>query len=230
VDLRAAASDRRLLLRQLDLFRDVPPDIVERLASHVRVSHFAPGQQIFEKGDAALGLFRALSPNGSGIVLNLIGFGEIFGEIGLLDGNTRSADAIAFTECQLLAIDGRDFNAALSGNPTMALKVLSLVSSRLRRTSEQVEEIAFADLPTRLAKVLLWLSDQQNDGGGGMRPSRITITQKELGRTVGFSRESTNKCLREWEDAGYLRLEKGGCTILNHAFLQRMTEFSETLA
>jgi len=225
-------------LKQLDMFRDVPPDIVDRLATHVRLSPHAAGEQIFEKGDPALGLFgvlsglvqiRALSPGGAGIVLNLIGAGEIFGEIALLDGNTRSADAIAFTECQLLVIDGRDFNAVLSIHPGMARKVLSLVSGRLRRTSEQVEEIAFADLPTRLAKALLWLSDQQGDGDGSRPAGHIAITQKELGRTVGFSRESTNKCLREWEDAGHLKLEKGGCTILNHAFLEHMTELSESV-
>ncbi|MBM6593192.1 Crp/Fnr family transcriptional regulator [Microvirga pudoricolor] len=227
------------MLKQLALFRDIPPDLMERLASHVRMSHCTPGQRIFEKGDTALGLFgvlsglvqiRALSPAGSGIVLNLIGPGEVFGEIALLDGNTRTADAVAFTECHLLTVDGRDFNATLSGNPSMALKVLSLVSSRLRRTSEQVEEIAFADLPTRLAKALLWLSDQQRESPGGIRPNRITITQKELGRTVGFSRESTNKCLREWEDAGHLRLEKGGCTILNYGFLHKVTAFSDLTA
>jgi CRP-like cAMP-binding protein len=109
--------------------------------------------------------------------------------------------------------------------PAFAVKLLALVSGRLRQTSDQVEELTFSDPPVRLAKALLRLARHQ--GTAGDEKPRIRITQKELGRTVGLSRETTNKCLNEWALAGALAIEKGGCTILDRSFLASITEADE---
>jgi CRP-like cAMP-binding protein len=97
--------------------------------------------------------------------------------------------------------------------PVLAIKLLEVVSSRLRRTSQQVEDLSFGDLSVRLAKALLRLAELQ--GTLGTPRPRVRITQKELGQTVGLSRERTNWYLRAWEKVGYLTLEKGGCVINN---------------
>jgi CRP/FNR family transcriptional regulator, cyclic AMP receptor protein len=221
--------DKRAVLARHEFFCELPPAVIERLAAHARLSTYCSGQPIFRKGEEGLGLIAVLSgvvkistPSAEGkeITLNLIGPNEIFGEIALLDGGPRTADATAMTRCQLLKLDRRDFASVLQDEPTLAIRLLALVARRLRQTSEQVEDITFADPPKRLAKALLRLADMQGAPEG--HHVRIAITQKELGRTVGLSRESTNKWLRDWEDAGYVTLEKGACIIRDRGFLEEL--------
>jgi CRP/FNR family transcriptional regulator, cyclic AMP receptor protein len=151
-----------------------------------------------------------------GELVLLVGANELFGEIALLDGEPRTADATAAEPCHLLFLDRRDFLSILSEEPSMAIKLLLVVSDRLRQTSEQVEEITFEPPPVRLAKALLRVAQLQGTAGAA-RP-RIKITQQELGRTVGLSRETTNKYLNEWALTGEIAIEKGGCTLLNSSF------------
>jgi CRP-like cAMP-binding protein len=85
------------------------------------------------------------------------------------------------------------------------LKFIEILCSRLRHTSEQVQDITFLNLPTRLAKTLLQLTA----GEEGSR-RKATITQREISQMIGMSRESTNKQLRAWAKRGWIRLERGG--------------------
>jgi CRP/FNR family transcriptional regulator, cyclic AMP receptor protein len=203
-----------------DFFRGLPQSTVKRLAAHARQAVMPAGQQIFSKGDAGHGLLAVLSgvvkvsvPSESGkeIVVNLIGPNEVFGEIALLDGGPRTADATALSECVLLVLDRRDVLPILMEEPVVAIKLLQVVSNRLRRTTKQVEDISFGDLSVRMAKTLLRLAELQ--GTIDQARPRVAITQKELGQTVGLSRERTNWYLKGWEKAGYISVEKGGCVI-----------------
>ena len=219
VDERTVAKSA--VLGRHEFFRDLPPAALHKLASHSRQQAFTAGQRIFSKGDAGLGLLAVMSgivkisvpgEDGREIVLNLIPPNEIFGEIALLDGKPRTADATALVACQLLVLDRRDFIPLISEVPTIAVQLLEIISGRLRRTTEQVEDMYFGNLEARLAKALLRLAEIQ---GVARQPRpRVSITQKELGFSVGLSRESTNRYLRDWEEAGYVTLEKGTC-ILN---------------
>jgi CRP/FNR family transcriptional regulator, cyclic AMP receptor protein len=216
-------------LRRHEFFRSVPEEITARLAAHAREVSFRPGQRIFNRGDEGHGLLAVLSgtvkisiqsERGQEIVLNLIGPNEVFGEIALLDGGTRTADATAVTRCQLVSLDRRDFVAVLTSEPLLAVKLLEVVSGRIRRTSQQVEDLTFADLPTRLARVLLRLAEVQGTAEGSAR--RLAITQQELGRMTGHSRESINRELRDWQERGLVALEKAACTLKNLEGLERI--------
>ena len=227
MDVDELIPDKRAVLARHLFFREVSPAIIERLASHARLSSEPAGRVLFRKGDEGTGLLAVLSgvvritvPSGDGkeIVLNMIGPNQIFGEIALLDGGPRTADAVAATKCQLLTLDRRDFLGVVQDHPDFAIRLLTLMSVRLRQTSEQVEDMTFADPQTRLAKALLRLAEVQGVAAA-MQP-RVTITQKDLGWTVGLSRESTNKWLREWEEAGYVELGKGSCLIRQRGFLE----------
>jgi CRP-like cAMP-binding protein len=149
------------------------------------------------------------SAEGKDIVLNMFREGDVFGEIALLDGRPRTADATAMTPCELIVIERRDFVPFLRDHPDVMLKLIEILCSRLRHTSEQVQEITFLNLPTRLAKALLQLAA----GSPADRP-KVAITQRELSQIIGRSRESTNKQLRAWEKRQWIRLERGGISIL----------------
>ena len=188
------SRDKLSLLRSHPLFRDLPPGVIEHLGSYMKTRRVARGTSIFAKGDPGTGLM-----------------GVLFGEIALLDGRPRTADATAMSDSELIVIERRDFVPFLSGQPDVMLKFIEILCSRLRRTSEQVQDITFLNLPTRLAKTLLQLT-----GGvqGSATPSKATITQREISQMIGMSRESTNKQLRAWAKRGWIRLERGGVGVI----------------
>ena len=223
-------NNKRAILARHSFFQDASPGMLDRLAARARGATYAPGQAIFRKGDAGLGLFAVLSglvrislpsENGRELVLRLIGPNEVFGEIALLDGGQRTADASAAANCHLLFLDRRDFLAALADEPGFGIKLLAFLCQRLRQTSEQVEDLTFADPSIRLAKALLQLAERQ--GAANSAEIKVNTTQKELGVAIGLSRESTNKYLREWERGGHIALQKGACVILHKDFLIRLT-------
>jgi len=212
--------DKLSLLRNHPLFGDLPPAVIEHLGSYMKTRKVARGATIFAKGDPGTGLMGVLagsvkvsvaSTEGKDIVLNIFREGEIFGEIALLDGRPRTADATAMAACELIVIERRDFVPFLSGHPDVMLKFIEILCSRLRRTSEQVQDVTFLNLPTRLAKTLLELTSSET----GAAPRRkVAITQREISQIIGKSRESTNKQLRAWAKRGWIRLERGGVSVL----------------
>jgi CRP/FNR family cyclic AMP-dependent transcriptional regulator len=228
MDINDLVLDKRAVLARHQFFQGVATEIVDRLASRARLTSEPEGRVLFRKGDPGTGLLAVISgivrisvPSGEGseIVLNLVSNGQIFGEISLLDGGPRTADAVTASKCQLLILDRRDFVGVLHDHPSFAVRLLGLICTRLRQTSEQVEDMTFASPETRLAKALLRLADVQ--GVGTAEEPLVSITQKALGWTIGLSRESTNKCLREWEEAGYVGLGKGTCLIRDRVALNR---------
>ncbi|HWP16664.1 MAG TPA: Crp/Fnr family transcriptional regulator [Xanthobacteraceae bacterium] len=212
--------DKLSILRNHSLFGQLDVDALTRLASYSHSKSVSAGTTIFERGDPGTSLFAVLrgtvkisnqSSDGKDAVLNMIPAGGIFGEIALLDGQPRTADAFAVSDCELMQIDRRDFVPLISQRPEIALKLIEILCSRIRHTSEQVEDMTFLDLPGRLAKTLLWLSEQSGSSAG----RKVSITQREIGQIIGMSRESTNKQLREWEEKKWLKLERGGLVILD---------------
>jgi CRP/FNR family transcriptional regulator, cyclic AMP receptor protein len=113
--------------------------------------------------------------------------------------------------CELVVIERRDFVPFLSSHPDVTLKFIEILCSRLRRTSEQVQDVTFLNLPTRLAKALLQLTSAED--GSPLR-GKVTITQREISQIIGRSRESTNKQLRAWAKRGWIRLERGGVSVM----------------
>lgn len=226
-DTKEGTIDRKAMLRDHPLFSGLPAEIIDRLCAYAKMKDVKRGVTIFTKGEQGMSMFAVCagtvkisvpSTEGKDAVFNLISEGGIFGEIALLDGHPRTADAIAATNCQLMMIDRRDFLPLVRGHPDLALKIIDVLCARLRHTSEQVEDIVFLDLPGRLAKTLLRLG---NDKPNAKR--KIAITQREIGQIIGMSRESTNKQLRDWERRKWIRLERGGIVILQHAALNALT-------
>jgi CRP-like cAMP-binding protein len=229
-----SASDKHAILSSHEFFRGLPSETLDKLVAHARTIEYGAGKRIFSKGDAGQGLLASLaglvkicvsSGEGREIVLNLIGPNEVFGEIALLDGGPRTADAIAVTRCKLLVLDRRDLLPLLHQQPVMCIRLLETMSRRLRQTSEQVEDLSFEGVPLRLAKALLRLADVQDTAR--MPKPRILITQKALGQTVGLSRESINKHLQAWRQAGIITIDKGACVLLEPELLRQFATSHE---
>jgi CRP-like cAMP-binding protein len=111
----------------------------------------------------------------------------------------------------------------LRSQPDVTLKLMEILCSRLRRTSEQVHEMTFLNLSTRIAKTLIRLAEKAKDTDRG---GKVTITQREISQIVGRSRESTNKRLRAWEKSGWIRLQRGSVTVLKPEKLEHIVATS----
>ena len=161
------------------------------------------------------------SADGRSAILNLIGAGEIFGEIAVLDGQARTADATANSNCEIFVIDRREFIPFVKSQPALAMKFIELLCTRLRWTSEQVEQVILQNLPGRLASALLRLTEKDKLTPAGRT---IAVTQQEISEMVGMTRESINKQLRVWADRKWVRLEHGAIVVLNAEPLQELAE------
>jgi CRP/FNR family cyclic AMP-dependent transcriptional regulator len=224
---KAASPDKLALLRNHFLFGQLPPAAIEHLGSYMKRRKLARGSTIFEKDDPGTGMMGILSgsvkisvpsADGRDIVLNIMHEGDVFGEIALLDGHPRTADAIAMTDCELMVIERRDFIPFLRSQPELAIEIIKMLCSRLRRTTDQVQDLSFLNLPTRLAKALLRLTEIE-----GSDPTRkIAITQREVSQIIGRSRESTNKQLSAWAKRGWIGLQRGGIAVLRRDQLARV--------
>ena len=229
-DPRQAAGNKLSVLRKHPIFADLEPDALDQLCRYAKLTTVKRGATIAAKGDPGNNLFAVItgtvkisssSPDGRNAILNLIGPGEIFGEIAVLDGAPRSADATANTNCELYIIDRRDFLPFVKSQPALAMKFIELLCARLRWTSQQVEQVILQNLPGRLASALLGLTEERKfDSGSGT----LAITQQEISEMVGMTRESINKQLRAWAGRNWVRLEHGAIVVLDTDALRELAE------
>ena len=217
-------------LARVKLFADLAAEDLVALAADLQRRRYGKGQFIFQQGDPGLCLYlvesgkvkiASFSSEGKGLVLNLLGPGNFFGELALLDGEPRSADAVAQEPCQLLLLQRDDFMHFLEARPHVAIKLLATVSRRLRHTTQQAEDIIFFDLPARLARVLLELAEAERTSTEGEWVIASRPTQAELAEMVGATRESINKWLGVFEDQGLLRRERNQLVILQPEALRK---------
>jgi CRP-like cAMP-binding protein len=205
------------LLDKCVLFRGLSDQERTDLAAHARARTFAANEPIFHIGDLGCSVMGVVvgtvrislpAPKGREIILADLSAGELFGEIAMLDGKQRSANATALTNCEVLALERRDVLPFLERSPKACLNLMQLLCDRIRRSDERMAEIAFFDLPARLARVLLRYPTQ------GRGTPRLSLSQRELAEMSGSTRENVNRCLRDWERHGILQLKNRWTIIL----------------
>jgi CRP/FNR family cyclic AMP-dependent transcriptional regulator len=227
-DARGFSSTKLAVLRKHPMFCDLGPEALDQLCRYAKHTTLKRGTTIVSKGDPGNSLIVVVSgtikisvssPDGRSAILNLIGPGEIFGEVAILDGHARTADATANTNCEIYVIDRREFIPFVRSQPALAMKFIELLCTRLRWTSDQVEEVILQNLPGRLASALLRLTEKHKLAPAGRT---IAITQQEISEMVGMTRESINKQLRAWAARKWVRLEHGAIVVLNAAPLEEL--------
>jgi len=166
----------------------------------------------------------AQSAAGREIALAELGPGEVFGEIALLDGGGRTASAIALSCCELLVLERRDVLPFLETHPNACVKLLETVCERLRHADEWLTEIAFSDLSVRLAKLLLRKAIRPPSGADPAQGPKLGLSQRELATLIGGTRESVNRCLRDWHGRGIVHLRGGWIVIDTPAALEEIAE------
>ena len=208
--------DKRDLLARAPLFSQFSADELSRLVSFMRVERYPARRVLVRKGDPGTSMMVVLegrvqictrSEEGREFVVNIINPGEVFGEIALLDGKERTADATAMADCELLVIERREFIPFLERHPEICTRLLAVLCERLRRTSEQVEDVLFLELPARLTKALLRLAASHGRAMAGGQRIELKLSQRELGNMIGTSRETVTRVVKELKQDGWLDQE-----------------------
>jgi CRP/FNR family cyclic AMP-dependent transcriptional regulator len=216
-------SDPQALLKKVPLFKDLSDELLSGLAPQLRRHAYRKGTTIFHKdqsGDALYiiesGRVRIFLPAEGGEELTLppLGPGEVFGDMALLDGRPRSASADAFEDTVAYTLARDEFQRHLSATPRLASAVIELLSTRLRHLMEYMETLAFFDVHARIAKMLLELADRYGTHKNGIEID-MDLTQAELARMVGATRERVNRALASFRTQGVLELRGKRIVILD---------------
>lgn len=224
-------EDNSKLLDKCQLFNGIDPKALNDLAAHAYRQRFAAGEQIFQTGSPGQSLMAVCSgtvritfPSSKGkeIILSDLTNGEVFGEMSLLDGHERSADAVALTNCELMILERRDMLPVLESNPQVCLKLLNVLCGRLRRANELMADIAFYDLPMRLAKTIVRLAAGTSHASGVGMKTKLSCSQLELANMIGASRENVNRCLNDWQRRGIVNLEDGWIYLVSPDALEKL--------
>lgn len=218
----AAPIDAARAIERIPLFESLDPEDRTRLLTMASVRRVPARKRLFRKGDPGRELFvllrgRAKAASESrerGTVFDFFEPGEVVGEIALLDGGPRTATVTTVSTCDFLVLERGEFLALLEREPRVAIRLLAACATRLRHTSELLEDAVFLGLRARLAKRLLQLAQEYGaETGVGVRIN-LKLSQRELGELVGAARESVNRQLGLWETAGLLRVDAGYVTLL----------------
>jgi CRP/FNR family transcriptional regulator/CRP/FNR family cyclic AMP-dependent transcriptional regulator len=225
----AESNDHLTSLENVSLFAGLDAEGLRELAAAVKRRAFRPGEVIFHRDDAGQVLYviqsgkvkiYITSQDGQEVSLAVFGPGDYFGELALLDGQPRSASAIAIEPVETFALQRTDFINAVMHHPRIAIQVMNVLSRRLRQTDAMIEDLLFLDVHGRVAKKLLELAELH-----GLRtPEGIRIdlrlTQGELAAMVGASRESVNKVMGYFTDKRFISTDKYKITIIRLAELR----------
>ena len=219
----------RSLLKNCTLFRDLPTDSLTRIAWLANSRTYHRDAVICTQGEPGDALFvvvsgrvriSATSEKGKEVFFNLMGPNDAFGEIAVIDGEPRTASAVAMEETNLLVISRPHFIQLLEKDPTVSIHLLKLFCARIRWSSEMIEEAAFFDVPARMARRLIDLIPETREG----QDPTIELSQEELARFLGVTRQVINQYLQTWRRSGWIELGRGRLTFTN---LKALSDFAK---
>ena len=220
------------VVRQSPLFAALNDDAAVALMGSMTASRLERGDVLFREGDPGERLYvisegkiklGLTSVDGRENLLAILGPGEMFGELSLFDPGPRASTATAVAETQLIALGHEDLTSFLSGRPAVASAMLAALARRLRHTNETLSDLVFTDVPGRVAKALLDLSNRFGRASEDGVLVAHDLTQEELAQLVGASRETVNKALADFATRGWIKLEARAVVLIDVERIRRRT-------
>ena len=220
------------LLAKQALFAGCSLAQLTELARKLQPRSYCEGDVIFYMGDPGTGLYLVTrgtvkvsleSADGQETMVALILPGDLFGELAVLDGEPRSATAVAMEPVEALFLRREDFVDFIEHTPGMAMRVIGMLCRRLRQTDELLGDLVFYNVSGRVAKKLLELARTHGVHANGGVAIRLPLTQQELANLVGSSRESINKVMRYFRERRYVSIERRYITLHQPEQLEALT-------
>jgi CRP/FNR family transcriptional regulator len=221
-------------LRACGLFGHADDATLEAIAAALRIRRFRKGETVFHQGDpgdalfiVATGSVKVVLPSNEGAepaIVAVLGPGEFFGELAILDGAAHSATIVAVEPTETLVLRREAFLGLVDSEPELRRALLASLAAEIRRLTGHVEDLHFLDLPGRLASRILRLTaGQPVDANGAVRIA-WPYTQSELAGMIGGSRQSVNRLLADLADEGLIRLERDALVVVDGDRLARTVE------
>lgn len=199
------------------LFQGLAPELLEKIRRLCVRRRLDTGEVLFRKGEPGDALYgvvagrvriHATAADGRETMLNIMGRSDVFGEIALIDGLARTADATAIEPTELVTLRRQDFLPLVRCEGDLAIHLLELTCRRLRWVSDLVEDVTFLSPQARLAKRLLHLAKLHGrPDADGVRID-LKLPQRTIGELIGVSRETTNRHLKAWARLGWIALHR----------------------
>jgi CRP/FNR family transcriptional regulator/CRP/FNR family cyclic AMP-dependent transcriptional regulator len=216
------------LLAKVEMFSELDSDELERVASLAQPRTEAKDTVVFHAGDPADAVYVVsngkvkvvtTSTDGKEFILTVLGAGQVFGEMALIESATRSASVITLTAVEMISISHDDFQHLLNTAPSISRKLLVILSRRLRRANSKMESLAYMDVAGRLARYLL---DLARDHGQRMGKGWVVVrrpTHSDIAHSIGTSRETVSRLINEFEE-GFGLVNKGKFTYMRENLLE----------
>lgn len=212
------------VLKQAPLFRGLDRDATDALSQSMSSIRLSRGAILFHEGDTGNQLYVVVSgkiklgrtgSTGRENLLEVLGPGQMFGELSVFDPGPRSTTATAVTAAELRCLEHEDLVSWLADYPQVAQGILAQLARRLRHANDVSSDLVFSDVPGRVAKALVDLSRRFGEERAEGMLVHHDLTQEELAQLVGASRETVNKALADFAARGWIRLEPRSVTILD---------------
>lgn len=204
-----AHEEIKAFLRRVPLFSDLTEAQFEQLAAGSARRSYPKGRTIVSEGEPSQSMYILLAgrakvqrsdSEGKEVILAVLGSGEYFGEMSLIDDSPRSASVITLESCEFIAVGKDAFKAMLSQSPEMAMSVMRGLVARLREADKKIETLALLDVYGRVARVLLDFSEQV----GGERVVKNRLPRQDIAKMIGASREMVSRVMKGLEVDGYI--------------------------
>ncbi len=224
------AGDERVMhtaefLATVPLFSSLDSVELSRFAELLREKSFLKGSVILfehDPGDALFVLRHGrvkvvrVGEDGREVILGVLGPGQYFGELSLIDDGPRSAHVIAMDDSTLLMLHRDDFRRRVEASPAVGWALLQELSRRLRRADDKIGGLVLLDVPGRIARLLIDHSDE-----GGTPTIQKALTHQTIAQMIGASRETVSRAMREFQDAHWITVERRRITIADRDALER---------
>ncbi len=213
------------VLKSVPLFASFPDDQLRMLVTVVTRRSAPRSSVIMAAGDQIDSLYIVISgrlkvmmgdADGKEVILSLIGPGEFFGEMGLIDDSPRSASVVTIEPCELLSIAKRDFKKILAENFEMSMAVMRGLVRRLREADRKIGSLALLDVYGRVARLLLDMSEDVN----GQKVVTKRLPKQDIAKMIGASREMVSRVMKDLQMGGYIEM-RGSSIVLRDTILLR---------
>ena len=219
----AATIVSTTVLKAVPLFAGFPEDQLRMLVPVVTRRSVPRASVVMAAGDQIDSLYIIISgrlkvmmgdSEGKEVILSLLGPGEFFGEMGLIDDSPRSASVVAIEACELLAVSKRDFKKCLAENLEMSMAVMRGLVRRLREADRKIGSLALLDVYGRVARLLIDMSEEVN----GQKTVTKRLPKQDIAKMIGASREMVSRVMKDLQMGGYIEV-RGSTIVLRDTIL-----------
>lgn len=215
-------------LSTVPLFRSLVPNEVAAFSQLAREKSYPKGSVILFEDDPGDSLFVVregrvkvvlVAEDGREVILGILGSGEYFGELALIDDQPRSAHVVAMEDSTLLVLRREDFRRRVEQSPQVAWALLIDLSRRLRRADDKIGSLVLLDVPGRIARVIL---DAAAEGGSDVieRP----LTHQTIAHVIGASRETVSRAMREFVESGWISTDRRRIRVTDKSALEKRSQ------